>query len=222
MTILSAKDLVKSYGKNNRTRVIDSVNLDVDEGEFIAITGASGSGKSTLLYLLAGLETPDEGAVFFMEQNLASLPDKTLAKLRRTEISFVYQFNNLLNNLSVFDNLVLPGKIDGKIPIEDKKYLDKLIDIAGIRRILNKFPAEISGGEQQRAAIVRALFIRPKVIFLDEPTGSLDSENSLNVMRLLKELNEKFSTAVILVTHSAEVASFAKKIVKIKDGRVLS
>jgi putative ABC transport system ATP-binding protein len=221
MVILSATKLVKKYGVSEaQITVIDNISLDINQGEFLAICGESGSGKSTLLYLLSGLEQPDRGQVTFLSQDLAKISDKTSALLRRREIAFVYQFHNLINNLSIFDNIVLPKKIDGTFSRSEKLFLDELIDVAGIRDILNKLPSQVSGGERQRAAIVRALFIRPKIIFLDEPTGSLDSTNAIKIMELLASINSNYNTAIVMVTHSAKLALYAKKIIKIKDGQI--
>lgn len=220
MVILSAKNLVKTYGINDaENKVIDNINLEISEGEFLAITGESGSGKSTLLYLLSGLESPSSGQVTFLNKDLASLKDSCLARIRRKEIAFVYQFHNLINNLNILDNIVLPKKIDGAFSKDEKEFLDELIKIAGIKDILKKLPSQVSGGEQQRAAIVRALFIRPKIIFLDEPTGSLDSKNAIKIMELLTDINLRYNTTIVMVTHSKELSLYAKKIIKIKDGK---
>ncbi|HKL74210.1 MAG TPA: ABC transporter ATP-binding protein [Clostridia bacterium] len=221
MVILSAKKLVKEYGTANaKTRVINDIDLDIREGDFIAITGESGSGKSTLLYLLAGLEHPDGGIVTYLGNNLSQMKDVQSAKLRRNGISFVYQFYNLINNLSIYDNIVLPKKIDSSFSLDEKKFLEELIDVAQLQHILKKLPAQVSGGEQQRAAIVRALFVRPKVILLDEPTGNLDSANALKIMSLLTDINTRYNTTVVMVTHSAELSLYAKRIVTLKDGRI--
>lgn len=221
MVILSAKNLVREYGKNDtKIRVIDNISLDIEEGDFLAIKGESGSGKSTLLYLLAGIERPNAGSVCYLGQNLATLNDTKIAYLRRKEIGFVYQFYNLIGNLSIYDNLILPKKIDGAYSSEEQKYLDELISLADIGDILKKLPSQVSGGEQQRAAIVRALFVRPKIIFLDEPTGNLDSNNAFKIMELLKSINKAYNTCIVMVTHSNELSLYAHKIIKLKDGRI--
>lgn len=221
MIIISAKNLIKEYTSENVLyRVINGIDLDVSEGDFLAVKGESGSGKSTLLYLLSGLETPTSGVVTFLNKDFAQMKDAETAKLRRSKISFVYQFYNLLPNLSIYDNIVLPKQIDKCFNDAEKQYLEELICLAGIKNILKKLPSEVSGGEQQRAAIVRAVFVRPAVLFADEPTGSLDSKSGMAVINLLKKINDDYKTAVVMVTHSAEQAASAKKVINIKDGKI--
>ncbi|NLL56708.1 MAG: ABC transporter ATP-binding protein [Clostridiales bacterium] len=221
MVILSATNIQKFYGsQDTKTAVIDKISLDINQGDFVAITGQSGSGKSTLLYLLSGLEQADSGQVMFEGKELGKLKDSYLARLRRTEISFCYQYHNLIHNLSILDNILLPKKIDGKITKSDKEFLQNLIEISDIKDTLYKLPSQVSGGQQQRAAIVRALFTKPKVIFLDEPTGSLDSANAIKVMELLKDINTTYKTAIVMATHSEKLSQYAKRIINIKDGRI--
>ncbi len=222
MKIVTAKNLVKEFhSKKIKNRVIKGVNLEIEEGDFIAITGASGSGKSTLLYLLSGLDRPSSGSVFFMEKNLSEYTDRQMAKLRRNEMSFVYQFYNLIPNLNVYENIVLPKRIEKRLNTSDKKYLNELLDFAGIKHIIHLRPNEISGGEQQRVAFVRAVFTRPKIVFADEPTGNLDSVSGEKVMNLIKEINNTYKTTIIMVTHSEDNAKAAKKELKMKDGIII-
>lgn len=221
MVIIRAKGLVKEYSSNNITyRVIDGVDLEINDGDYLAVTGASGSGKSTLLYLLGGLETPTRGEVEILGKNIKELKDREMAKLRRRDISYVYQFFNLIPNLTVYENITLPKKIDKKFTLSEKEYLNELVEAAGIGGILKKRPAEVSGGEQQRAAFVRAVFTRPKVILADEPTGNLDSKAGAKVLELIGEINSRYNTAVVMVTHSKEHAALAKKTITLKDGKI--
>lgn len=223
MNILTAGNLIKEYPvKGLVSRVINDIDIDIAENDFTAIKGESGSGKSTLLYLLSGFEKPTSGTVEFCGRNLAAMTDKQTAKLRRTEMSFIYQFYNLLPNISLYDNIALPKRIDRNFGESDKRYLEELAAFAGVSDVLGKLPAEVSGGEQQRAAIIRALIIRPKILFADEPTGNLDSKSGQAVMDLLAAANRDYNTAVVMVTHSAEHAAAAKKIITLKDGKILN
>lgn len=220
--MLIAKDLVKDFDNNKRTvSVIKDVSLEIKDGEFVAITGSSGSGKSTLLYLLSGLDTPTSGNIELNDKELSALGDKEMARLRRQEISFVYQFYNLIPNLSVKENIELPVRIDRKLNDKDREFLDDLMNLAGISQLKDRFPYEISGGEQQRTALIRALFTKPSIIFMDEPCGNLDSVASDDVMHLICDINQKYNTTIVMVTHDNSQANLADRIIKLQDGKII-
>ncbi len=221
MIILQAKNLTKDYENGAvKTHVIKDISLDISEGEFVAVTGASGSGKSTFLYLLSGQEKPTSGSVILNDKDISLFSEAQMAKLRRREVSFVYQYYNLIPNLSVYDNIVLPVRMDRRLTATDKAYFEELVEVAGLKTALKKRPDQLSGGEQQRAALLRAVFIRPKIIFADEPTGNLDSKSGCAVMQLMKEINERYNTTVIMVTHSETQAAYARKRIHISDGKI--
>lgn len=222
MHILKAYNLVKEYCTNNTiNRVIDDISLNVEEGEFLSITGESGSGKSTLLYLLSGLESLTMGQVLLQDRDISTLSDRKIAKLRRSVLSFVYQFYNLIPNLTIMENILLPKKMDSVLKKEDNEYLKELVHVASIDNILHRLPSEVSGGEQQRAALIRAVFIKPKIVFADEPTGNLDSKSSEQVLNLLKKINKEYNASVIMVTHSIKQAQMADRTIRLKDGRII-
>lgn len=217
--VLEAKGIKKEFVNGEvKTPVLKGIDLSVEDGEFVAIVGESGSGKSTLLYILAGIEKPSEGSVVLLGKNLSDIDDKTLAEMRRKEFSFVYQFDNLVGTLTVYENIVLPLVLDKKKESEYKSHAEDVAEYLGIKDCLKKFPAQLSGGEQQRVAIARALVTNPKVIFLDEPTGSLDKERGRQVMELLKTINEEKGVALVMITHSQLHAEYARRIVRMEDG----
>ena len=198
--------------------VLKGVDFNVDDGEFVAIVGESGSGKSTLLYILAGIERATDGKVVLLGKDLSETSDKDLAAMRRSEFSFVYQFDNLVPTLTVYENIVLPLVLDKKKESEYKAHAIDVAQYLGIADALKKYPAQLSGGEQQRVAIARALVTNPKVIFLDEPTGSLDKERGIQVMELLKTINSEKGVALVMITHSEKHAEYASRIVRMEDG----
>ena len=217
--VLEAKGIKKDFSNGEvTTAVLKGIDFEVNEKEFVAIVGESGSGKSTLLYILAGIDKPTEGSVVLLGKNLAETDDKTLAKMRREEFSFVYQFDNLVSTLTVWENIVLPLVLDKKKESEYKAHAEEVAKYLGIGDCLKKFPSQLSGGEQQRVAIARALVTNPKVIFLDEPTGSLDKERGRQVMELLKSINEEKGVALVMITHSQQHAEYASRIVRMEDG----
>lgn len=217
--ILEAKGITKDFSNGEvNTRVLKGIDFNVKDGEFVAVVGESGSGKSTLLYILAGIDKPTEGSVVLLGKDLSATSDKELAKMRREDFAFVYQFDNLVGNLTVYENIVLPLVLDKQ---KESAYKQHAIDVAeylGIGDALKKYPSQLSGGEQQRVAIARALVTNPKVIFLDEPTGSLDKERGKQVMELLKTINKEKGVALVMITHSQAHAEYASRIVKMEDG----
>ncbi len=218
--VVKAHSICKTFSALTSTEVLKGIDLEVMEGEFVAIVGESGSGKSTLLYILAGIDTPTTGEVELVGRNLKDIKDDDMASLRRRDVAFVYQYDNLVPHLTAYENITLPLLLDGKKESEIKERVIALCDELGIGERLQNYPNELSGGEQQRVAIARALAIEPKVIFLDEPTGSLDSERGRQVMEILKDINENHGVALLMVTHSPTHAEYATRKIEIEDGRI--
>ena len=220
--ILEATGIKKTYLTGDvGTEVLKGVDVSVEEGEFVAVLGESGSGKSTLLYILAGIDSPSEGRVELLGCDLSEVSDEELAAMRRREVSFVYQFDNLVPHLTTYENIILPLRLDGK---KEKDCAEKVMDACrflGIEERLNNLPRQLSGGEQQRAALARALATDPKLIFLDEPTGSLDKERGRQVMELLARINREKGVALVMVTHSAAHAAYASRRIELEDGRIV-
>lgn len=217
--VLKAENIKKTFRTGEvETQVLKGVDFSLDEGEFVAIVGESGSGKSTLLYILAGIDKASAGSVVLLDNDLSAVSDESLAAMRRRDFSFVYQFDNLVPNLTVYENVTLPLFLDKKKESQYKEQVDEVLTYLGIADRVKAYPRQLSGGEQQRVAIARALVTNPKVIFLDEPTGSLDKERGRQVMELLKDINQKRKVALVMVTHSQAHAQYASRIVKMEDG----
>ncbi|MCR4796450.1 MAG: ABC transporter ATP-binding protein [Ruminococcus sp.] len=221
--IIEIKALCKSFGvKGNRTQVLDNVSLAVGKGEFISLMGASGSGKSTLLYLLGGLDTPDSGEIFINGQDISKMRDKELSKLRREGMGFVFQFFNLVQNLTVEDNILLPLVMDGKKLKDNSERLNDILDKVGLSDKRKCYPNQLSGGQQQRCAIARAVIYEPQILLADEPTGNLDSKSGTEIMELFKRINDEKGITILMVTHSGECAAYSDKVITLCDGRILS
>ena len=219
--VLSAKNIRKTFDGPVPTEVLKGIDFEVREGEFVAILGESGSGKSTFLYCLAGIETPTEGEILIGGKNIHKLSDDEMAKMRRTYFSFVYQSYNLVPNLTTRENVVLPMALDGMKESQYKDQVQEIMDYLNITRRATNYPKSLSGGEQQRVAIARALVISPKLVFMDEPTGALDSIRGAQVMELLTKINKEKGVALVMVTHSSDHAQYAKRIVRLKDGVIV-
>ena len=220
MEILNVKKLCKTYGKDkNEFLALNDVSIRVKKGEFIAIVGRSGSGKSTLLHLLGGLDKPSSGSVIINNQDIYNMSDKDLTVFRRKYIGIVYQFYNLIPALNVKENILLPALFDGR-NISDKR-LNDLVKSLGLVNKLEFYPNDLSGGEQQRTAIGRALINHPKLLLADEPTGNLDSRNSKYVMKLLEFYNKKYRQTIIMVTHDMGLAKRASRIITMHDGKII-
>jgi putative ABC transport system ATP-binding protein len=220
MKKLKVKNIKKIYGKEqNQTVAIDDISLEIEPSEFTAIIGPSGSGKSTLLQCMAGLDRPSSGSVYLDDIDLYKLNDDKLSQIRREEFGFIFQNYNLIPIISVYDNIILPIKLDRKK--EDKEYIYELVEKLGIKNQINKFPNELSGGQQQRVAIARALATKPSLIFADEPTGNLDSKSAQEVMDILNIAVKEFKQTLVMITHNNEIAKRARTIIKIKDGKVV-
>ena len=217
--VLKAENIKKSFVTGEVvTEVLKGVDFTLDEGEFVAIVGESGSGKSTLLYILAGIDKPSEGSVLLLGRDLATASDDDIAAMRRRDFSFVYQFDNLVPNLTVYENVTLPLVLDKKKENDYKEKADEILSYLGLSDRKGSYPRQLSGGEQQRTAIARALVTNPKVIFLDEPTGSLDKERGRQVMELLADINKTRGVALVMVTHSDAHSKYASRIIKMEDG----
>ena len=221
MNILKAVNLRKIYGQGEtEVKALDGVNLEVEKGEFVAIVGTSGSGKSTMLHMIGGLDNPTSGQVIVDGQNLSHMTDEELTIFRRRNIGFVFQQYNLVPMLNVWENIVLPVKLDGKKL--EKGYVDEIIDTLGIRTKLENLPSALSGGQQQRVAIARALAAKPAILLADEPTGNLDSKTSQDVLGLLKVTGKRFHQTIVMITHNEESAQMADRILQIEDGKIVS
>lgn len=220
MSVLKISDLYKIYGKNeNEVRAVNGVNLNIEKGEFVAIVGSSGSGKSTLLHIIGGVDEPSSGKVSINGKSLYELDDEEQSKMRRNEISLIYQFYNLIPTLNARENAILPVELDRRSV--DEVYLSELFKLLKLENRLKHFPNELSGGEQQRVAIARALINKPSLLLADEPTGNLDSKNSIEIMELLKKANSKYGQTIVMVTHDRELAKYAKRILTIEDGKIV-
>ncbi len=221
MNILKAVDLRKVYGQGETEVVaLDNVNLEVEKGEFAAIVGTSGSGKSTMLHIIGGLDNPTSGQVIVDGQDLSHMTADELTIFRRRNIGFVFQQYNLVPMLNVWENIILPVKLDGK-NIE-KSYIDEIVDTLGIGSKLKNMPNALSGGQQQRVAIARALAAKPAILLADEPTGNLDSKTSQDVLGLLKVTSQRFNQTIVMITHNEEIAQMADRILQIEDGKIVS
>ena len=219
MSILQTTDLKKYYGTEpNITRALDGVTFSVEEGEFVAVVGTSGSGKSTLLHMMGGLDTPTSGSVVVRDKELAKMNDEQLTIFRRRNIGFVFQNYNLVPILSVYENIVLPVELDGDTV--DRRFLEEVVEMLGLEEKLQSMPGALSGGQQQRVAIARALVSKPAIVLADEPTGSLDSRTSAEVMGLLRRTSREFHQTLVMITHNNEIAQLADRIVRIEDGRI--
>ncbi|HHU54487.1 MAG TPA: ABC transporter ATP-binding protein [Mollicutes bacterium] len=221
MKILEVQNLVKTYGKGNTlVRALDDVSFTINKGEFVAVIGASGSGKSTLLHILGGVDRPTSGKVLVGEQDVYKLNENDLAIFRRRQVGLIYQFYNLIPILNVTENITLPILLDGKKV--DTEYLNEIVNTLGLQDRVTHLPNELSGGEQQRVSIGRALMNRPDLLLADEPTGNLDTKNSKEIIELLKLSNKLYNQTIIMITHDPNLAKEADRIITIQDGKIIS
>lgn len=219
MKILEVTNLCKTYGKGDTmVKALDNVSFSVEKGEFVAIIGPSGSGKSTLLHILGGVDVPTSGSVVINQTDISNLDETALAIFRRRQIGLIYQFYNLIPILTVQENLTLPLLLDGREP--DKKQIDTLVKRLGLENRLDHLPNQLSGGQQQRVSIGRALVNNPALMLADEPTGNLDSENSKEIISLLRQFNKEFNQTVIIITHDEKIANSADRVITIEDGKI--
>lgn len=220
MKILETKNLCKTYGEGDTlVNALDNVSFSVEQGEFIAIVGPSGSGKSTLLHILGGVDVPTSGEVIINGTKISDLDETALAIFRRRQIGLIYQFYNLIPILTVEENLTLPLLLDGRKP--DQKQIEMLVEKLGLENRLKHLPNELSGGQQQRVSIGRALLNSPALLLADEPTGNLDSENSKEIIKLLRQFNKENKQTVIIITHDERIALSADRVIEINDGKIL-
>ena len=220
MGIVEAREIKKYYGSGEaRVKALDGISLSVKKGEFVAIVGSSGSGKTTLLNMLGGLDVPDSGEVIIDGKRLNDFSDDELTVFRRRKIGFIFQQYNLLPMLNVWENIILPVKMDGLKA--DREYLKEVTAMLGLSDKQDRLPEELSGGQQQRVAIARALAAKPAIVLADEPTGNLDSRTSQDVLGLLKITGEKYSQTIVMITHNEEIAQLADRIVRIEDGKIV-
>ncbi len=219
MSILSCQNIGKSYqvGKD-QIQVLKDISLFIEKGEYIGIVGPSGSGKTTLLYVLSGLETPSSGQVLYNNQNFSSWKETQRIDLRKEDFGFIFQFYNLIQNITVYENIELARVISQNKKAYDTSHVLKWV---GLEAISHYYPHQLSGGMQQRVAIARALVNKPKVLFADEPTGNLDSVNGKEIMQLLKRFNEEEQVSIILVTHNADNLSDCHRLIHLRDGQVI-
>ncbi len=221
MNIIECKNLTKEYiSGENVIKAVDNATVAFEKGEFCAITGPSGSGKSTFLHTLSSLESSTSGDIIYGDKSLSSYSDNQLSILRRRRFGFVFQAYNLVQELTGYENILLPIMLDGKKP--DEEYLNNIIDVLGIRDRLDHLPSALSGGQQQRIAIARALANRPSILFADEPTGNLDGKSGREVLSLLKHVSKQLGITLILVTHDLHVAEQAERVLTIEDGKIVN
>ena len=215
-TIVEFKDVVRTYGEGEALQyAVNHVNFTIEEGEFVVILGQSGAGKSTVLNMLGGMDQPTEGEVMIDGEKVSSMNDKQLSDFRADKIGFIFQFYNLLPSLTAYENVAFTKSI-----VKDAEDPGKMLEAVGLADHKNKFPAQLSGGEQQRVSIARALSKKPRIILGDEPTGALDSETGVIVLQLLQKRSRENQDTVILVTHNADIAKCADKVIRMKNGKI--
>ncbi|AFK04864.1 ABC transporter related protein [Emticicia oligotrophica DSM 17448] len=217
--MLKAKNIKKNYGS---LQVLKGIDLEISQGEVISIVGASGAGKTTLLQILGTLDKADSGEVSLNGIDYSSLKDKELAKFRNEKISFIFQFHNLMPEFTAIENVCLPAWIGGKEKSETLKKAEELLDLLGLKERSNHFPSELSGGEQQRVAVARALINSPSVVFADEPSGNLDSKNAEELHQLFFELRKQFNQTFVIITHNENLANMADRKLVMQDGVIIS
>lgn len=216
--MIEVKNIIKSF-PNTPSPVLKGINLQINDGDFVSLVGKSGSGKSTLLYIISTLDTPSEGEVFYDSKNLKDFQPEEIYELRNRHIGFVFQFHYLISELTAIENILLPARKANQFK-ERKSFALELLKTVGLEGKENRFPSELSGGEQQRLAIARALVMEPKYLFADEPTGNLDSTNGKIIMNLFKKFNKEKGTTIIYVTHDTDFAAIADKKINLVDGKI--
>lgn len=217
MNLLEVRSICKTYGSGETAvRALKDVSFSVPKGEFVAVVGESGSGKSTLLNMLGALDTPTSGKVFIDGNDIFTMKDRELTVFRRRNIGFIFQAFNLIPELTVEQNMIFPVLLDYQKP--DKKYVEELLAVLNLRERRNHLPSQLSGGQQQRVAIGRALLTRPSLILADEPTGNLDTQNSSEVIALLKEASRKYEQTIVMITHNRSIAQTADRVLQVSDG----
>ena len=218
MNIVKTVDLTKTYNSGVEVNALSNVNFELEKGDLVAIIGDSGSGKSTLLHLLAGVDKPTSGDIFIQDKNITKFNKDEMTIFRRRNIGVVYQFFNLIPNINVRKNILLPLLLDNKKA--DEEYLKEILSILGIEGKLDRYPKQLSGGEQQRVAIARSLITRPAIILADEPTGNLDRKNSEEITGLFRLVNKRLNSTIMIITHDEKVANSCDKVYRMVDGRL--
>lgn len=216
--MLKGKNIYKAYGQ---VQVLNGVDIEISKGEIVSIVGSSGAGKSTLLHILGTLDSPDQGEIFLYENNMRRLEGKKLAAFRNRHIGFVFQFHHLLPEFTALENVCIPGWMSGKGKNEVKTRATELLGLLGLSHRMGNKPMELSGGEQQRVAVARALINNPDIVFADEPTGNLDSQHAMELHQLFLDLRDQFSQTFLIVTHNEELAKLSDRIVYMRDGQIV-
>ena len=215
MKVIETIDLKKTFINTALSQeVLKGINIEIEQGDFTGIVGPSGSGKTTLLYCMSSLEKITSGKILFLKKNISAYSEKEIADLRKTELGFIFQFYNLIPNLTGYENILLARVISGK----DEGYIDEILDEVGMKKFKDFYPNQLSGGMQQRVSIARALVNNPKIVFADEPTGNLDQKNGLEIMELLKKLNVKRNITIVLVTHNEDYLKYCNRVFRLVDG----
>ena len=222
MSIIEVKEVKKSFGKGEScAEILKGASFSVEKGEFVSLMGASGSGKSTMLYLIGGLDREFEGEISIAGENIANKKEKDLSRLRLEHIGFVFQFYNLVQNLNVEDNIMLPIKMSKKDNADAKKRLDEILELTGLTEKRKSLPRQLSGGQQQRVAIARAILGEPEILLADEPTGNLDSSSTEEIMQLFRKINKEKNITILQVTHSEHCASFGDRVIELENGKII-
>lgn len=222
MSIIEVKEVKKSFGKGESyAEILKGASFSVEKGEFVSLMGASGSGKSTMLYLIGGLDREFEGEISIAGENIANKKEKDLSRLRLEHIGFVFQFYNLVQNLNVEDNIMLPIKMSKKNTADAKKRLDEILELTGLTEKRKSLPRQLSGGQQQRVAIARAILGEPEILLADEPTGNLDSSSTEEIMQLFRKINKEKNITILQVTHSEHCASFGDRVIELENGKII-
>lgn len=222
MAVLQLKNINKIYGEKVKTQVLFDINLDIEEGEFVSIIGQSGSGKSTMLNILGTLDSPTNGEVYINGNRTDSMSKNELAVVRNKDLGFIFQFHYLLPEFTVMENVLMPYMLSGqKITKEIKARAEELLEIVNLSKVKNNKATDLSGGQQQRGAIARALINNPKIVLADEPTGNLDSKTTDEIYTLLRDINKKYNTTFVVITHDQKIANKADRIITVGDGKII-
>ena len=222
MSALELKNITKVYGETVKTKVLNNTDLTINEGEFVSIIGQSGSGKSTLLNIMGTLSKGSSGTLYINGINVEGMNKNELADLRNSELGFIFQFHYLLPEFTVIENILMPYSISGKkVNKEILERANELIDLVGLTKVKNNMATDLSGGQQQRAAIARALINSPKIILADEPTGNLDSNTTNDIYNLLRDINKKYNTTFVIITHDNRIAEKADRVIEVLDGNII-